>query len=311
MRGKRIYSRIIAGIRQKMWRRRRKVECPRRPLTKFLEKSFSSGWYLRHETTEKRDRVDSYQPYLPVAWVKQTRCSCWRGGRGADYVCWWSQHSHQTLEAFNFRQRFGNFSFVVCFVKVTFCFSLHVKIVSPWLFFASVFTSFSHDFLGRYANSCVIFFRAIRCYTSASFFLSLLFFRAAQNCWRRADFFSWLKLWLWRNPLNELQTKIANFHLIFSTVFDLRKKMYRETHSAFDSAIDSFFSVSFCTKLIANRSGRRQTRRRRKGSLDVDARVHFLARCATKMLFLHRWLSKSRWVICRRWSHGIQSSRRS
>lgn len=149
--------------------------------------------YLRHKTTEKRDWVDSYQPYLPVAWVKQTRCSGRRCGRWADYVCWWSQHFHQTLEAFNFRQRFGNFSFVVFFIKVFFPLimvcsskSFHKK-TSPWLFFCFCF----HFFFTWFSRPLCKLVCDILSRNSLLHFSKLfsLFFHTAQNCWRKAIFF--------------------------------------------------------------------------------------------------------------------------
>lgn len=126
--------------------------------------------YLRHETTEKWDGVDSYQPYLAVARVKQTRC-CRRGcGRRADYVCWWSQHSHQALQAFNLRQRFGNLlsswfvkvlCFQNCFCQIFLDFSLLVSLPFTW---------FSRCYANRVWYSCALF-----CYTSAKLFCSLFF----------------------------------------------------------------------------------------------------------------------------------------
>lgn len=256
--------------------------------------------YLRHKTTEKRDWVDSYQPYLPVAWVKQTRCSGRRCGRWADYVCWWSQHFHQTLEAFNFRQRFGNFSFVVFFIKVFFPLimvcsskSFHKK-TSPWLFFASVFTSFSHDFLGRYANSCVIFFRAIRCYTSASF--SLFFFIQHKIAGVKRFFFLIKAL---TKPSKQTANKNCKFSFIFFTVFDLQKKnVSRNKRFRFGNRFSFFFNFfRFILHKINCKSKRKKTKKKKKVSLDVHARVHFLAQCATSFwpvwTFLSGWLAVS------------------
>lgn len=142
-----------------------------------------SKQYLRHETTEKGDR--RYQPYLPVAWVEQTRGGCWRGGRRADDVCWWSQHSHQTLEAFNFRQRceiswgrclncfFASF-FVLC---KFFCDFFHVVSFSFEKLFSFDFSLTFHFLLHDCASSTLQ-----RTFLSRSPFMQHIKLLAQSNC---------------------------------------------------------------------------------------------------------------------------------
>lgn len=127
------------------------------------EECWSLMEYLRHETTEKGDR--RYQPYLPVAWVKQTRGGCWRGGRGADNVCWRSQHSHQTLETFNFRQRcrtFGPSSSKLFLLSAFLC---------RQFFFKKIFSfDFSLPFTWLYSTNVCDLFLSLLLYTSANLF---------------------------------------------------------------------------------------------------------------------------------------------
>lgn len=154
--------------------------------------AFDMIQYLRHETTEKRDRIAAYQPYLSMAWVKETRGRC-RRGRWAYDVCWWSQHSHQTLEAFNFRQRFGNFLklFVGVFVvwklvkNFLFCSFFLIRFLSIWNF-SLPFTWFSRLLCKRV---CDILSRIstfpLSCYTSANFsfcFFSFFLHKTTRNC---------------------------------------------------------------------------------------------------------------------------------